>query len=56
MEPRKAISSLHTDYVVTSLRREMVSFQQLMDTLENSDQYEVEYIEDTLKLLDHGCV
>ncbi len=51
MEPRKPFSSLHKDYVVTSLRCEMVSFQQLMDTLENSDQYEVEYIEGTLKTI-----
>lgn len=41
MEPRRPFSSLHKDYVVTSLRCEMVS---LMDTLENYDQYEVEYI------------
>lgn len=52
MEPRKSIPSLHKDYVVTSLRREMVSFQQLMDTLENSDQYEVDYIEKTLKVIE----
>ncbi|MCC6758404.1 MAG: hypothetical protein IT395_02090 [Candidatus Omnitrophica bacterium] len=56
MEPRKPFSSLHEDYAVTYLRRKMVPFQQLMDMLGNSDQHEVEYIEDTLKLLDHGCV
>ena len=51
MEPRRPFSSLHEDYAVTYLRSKMVSFKQLMDTLENSDQYEVEYIEDTLKTI-----
>lgn len=52
MEPRRPFLSLHKDYVVASLRREMVSFQQLMDTLENSDQYEVDNIEETLKTIE----
>ena len=49
MEAGRPLSRLYKDYVVSSLRREMACFQGLMQALEDSDQYEVVYIEETLK-------
>lgn len=53
MEAIRPLSRLHKDYVVTSLRREMACFQQLMETLESADRYEVVYIEETLKSIEN---
>ncbi len=52
MEAVRPLSRLHKDYIVTSLRREMACFQQLMETLESSDQYELVYIEEKLKTIE----
>lgn len=52
MEYIRPLSSLYKDYVVRSLRQELVSFQQLVESLENSDQYEAGYLQDSLKTIE----